>query len=201
MDEALRQYQVDLMKARISRRRFMTAAALGGTGRVSRGLRGQDGSPTAPSRGSRSIVGASGCAVGGGRRIADPGAQLRAGDGAVHVQLVGLLQPGQPEDVQGPVSPLEFRLRHLSLERGAAGQAPGRRQGPVRHRRADGGVRSDADQRRVPPEARQQPAAEPPVHQPAVQGHCRSIPTTSTSSRRTGARPGSSTGARTSRSP
>ena len=32
MDEALRQYQQDLLKARLSRRRFMTMAALGGTG-------------------------------------------------------------------------------------------------------------------------------------------------------------------------
>ncbi len=31
MDEALRQYQQDMLRARISRRRFMTAAALGGT--------------------------------------------------------------------------------------------------------------------------------------------------------------------------
>jgi spermidine/putrescine transport system substrate-binding protein len=45
MDEALRQYQVDLMKARISRRRFMTAAALGGTAAFLAACAGQNQTP------------------------------------------------------------------------------------------------------------------------------------------------------------
>ena len=32
MDEALRQYQLDLLRAQLSRRRFMTLAAFGGAG-------------------------------------------------------------------------------------------------------------------------------------------------------------------------
>ena len=60
---------------------------------------------------------------------------------AVHVQLGRLRRPGQHRGVQDALRRDRLHLRHLRLERGAADQAPGRRDRPVRRRRPDRRVR------------------------------------------------------------
>src|SRR3954463_7694822 len=110
MDEALRQYQQDLLRARLSRRRFMTMAAFGG---ASAFLAACSGSTT-PAPSASASAGAPPPAappaphtraerlgLGGGAqhgaldgsvdrslRGSEPGRQLRARVGAVPVQLV-----------------------------------------------------------------------------------------------------------------
>ena len=143
MDEALRRYQLDIARAQLSRRRFMTARRAGGDERRARGVREQQRDRGAV--GGRSLDG------GLGRRRAPrrqpalrreaPSAAAAASIGPLESDLymfnwstTSRTRTRTPSRRQFGV-PITYDT--YPVQRGAAGQAQGGRQGPVRRRRPD----------------------------------------------------------------
>ena len=165
MDEALRRYQLDIARAQISRRRFMTGAALAG---ISGALAACGSSSSSSPSSAPSIAPASAAPGSAAPSAAATPAPSYALESDFYLfnwsdYFAGRRQGRVREEVQR-----QHHAGHIPVQRGAAGQAPGGRQGPVRRRGADGRVFRDARQRRLPRQARQVAAAQPGQGQPAV---------------------------------
>ncbi len=146
-DQDLATMLARISETRVNRRSFLAAAGLIGGGAALAACTGGPGT-------------SGGTVRTGGRR--------RRGF-AVHLQLVGLHQPGQHRDVQGRVRGQDGPLRHLLEQRGADREAAGRRQ-RLRHRLPDRGVRAGHGRGGLPDQARPVAHPEHQVDRQDVQG-------------------------------
>ena len=112
-------------------------------------------------------------------------------EGALHVQLERLHRPENIEAFKAEFGVDKFQYDTYANNEELIDEAPGRRDRPVRHRRADRRVRPGDGRAGLPPEARHVADPERPSTSTRRSRACGGIRPTSTRSRRTAARPGS----------
>ena len=145
MDEAIRQYQQDIIRAQHQPAPLHVRRGAGRDRRRARGC-GPGGGSTAPSgrprpRRPRPRRPSPRRRASAAARAPAPAAVVRSSSQELFLfNWSDYFRPDNKTPFKKTTAP-RHPVRHLPLERGAPGEAPGRRQGPVRHRGPDRRVR------------------------------------------------------------
>ena len=140
MDEALRQYQLDIRRANLSRRRFLTLSAMGA---ASAALAACSSTPGPSASAAASATSAPSTAPSAAPSVEPTTAPFSYAPTESEMFLFNWSDYFSPDNQKAFEEQFGITnsVRHLRVQRGAAGQAPGRRQGRVRRRGPDRRVR------------------------------------------------------------